>query len=623
MGVLQLMPSIPEELDYSPSSFLQGGAVLRPEDVEPLSCMYEYVLCGSEISSDTIIEHFNVTMNNLSNISITSYSNNGADTQYINVNTLYANLENTFVLEDFNVSEHNISHDTPIDSGDFFSRFGYLTKTLFSFCFFNEAYEMFATLNSLLKAYDPLPNFPFPVVAAQKGMRPIPTPPPRPPSSGTSGRQFTSANQFPSFTANNNVPRASNDNFPGFSSNHGCHPPTPNARTNHYNNPSTIPSSYTPIPTPTTYHYGTSGYSTNPNSLSSSYTSPSPVSTASQSSSFSYNTPSIVDIPSVRIEPEPFKPIPSISPVNINVPPINTPSISSISSTPIEHFKSIDIHHPTVSHDFSIGGERLAIEKMEKSIYVAFDTKKDSLENPWPGYNDYAKREVAQKASYLRYLIRETTKIAVFYNIPMDYNYLRQVLSVNIDVAISTLESGFVLEAMFYQSPLYTKGYSQTEENSNTFDKRDGSSNGGDGGNRTNTGNSADIDIVNQAIASKDIEKIAAALKQAFSWNINIEVLNKIPKELYNYPINLADSSPKFPGIKFSNTKNHHIRIMRGRPDGHPSQQQDYVKIVSNSKVGLRDGSFVSSGDIKKASHHSEAHIPLNEWMNWRTWNEK
>ena len=111
-----------------------------------------------------------------------------------------------------------------------------------------------------------------------------------------------------------------------------------------------------------------------------------------------------------------------------------------------------------------------------------------------------------------------------------------------------------------------------------------------------------------------------AALKQVFGWNINIDALNKIPNELY-YNADLS-TTRKGQGIRFV-SKQHDIRIMRGRPDGHPSQQQDYVKIVSNGKVGLRDGSFVSSGDIKKASHHSEAHIPLNEWMNWRAWNEK
>lgn len=61
------------------------------------------------------------------------------------------------------------------------------------------------------------------------------------------------------------------------------------------------------------------------------------------------------------------------------------------------------------------------------------------------------------------------------------------------------------------------------------------------------------------------------------------------------------------------------IRIDQGNPNhDKPSQTNDHVQVVSQGKVIGRDGKPIK-GSIKEDPEN--AHIPLEEWLNWKNWN--
>lgn len=62
---------------------------------------------------------------------------------------------------------------------------------------------------------------------------------------------------------------------------------------------------------------------------------------------------------------------------------------------------------------------------------------------------------------------------------------------------------------------------------------------------------------------------------------------------------------------------------MKGKPDAKSSQQQDYVKITSNGKVLDWDGLVIDQNRHPSPLLAEEAHIPLNDWLKWREWNNK
>ncbi|GAB3169485.1 hypothetical protein GCM10027059_34470 [Myceligenerans halotolerans] len=63
------------------------------------------------------------------------------------------------------------------------------------------------------------------------------------------------------------------------------------------------------------------------------------------------------------------------------------------------------------------------------------------------------------------------------------------------------------------------------------------------------------------------------------------------------------------------------IRIDRGNPDHEfPSQRVDHVVINDRNRTILRDGSPLP-GDKSIKDMPDEAHIPLTEWLTWRSWN--
>jgi len=97
--------------------------------------------------------------------------------------------------------------------------------------------------------------------------------------------------------------------------------------------------------------------------------------------------------------------------------------------------------------------------------------------------------------------------------------------------------------------------------------------------------------------------------------NLPKEARDKIP------PNWVETANKKGIGSRFGdpNDKGNGIRIDQGNVNSpQPSQQVDHVVIRSNGRVIGRNGKPIN-GSIKDDPNN--AHIPLTEWMEWRTWN--
>ena len=134
-------------------------------------------------------------------------------------------------------------------------------------------------------------------------------------------------------------------------------------------------------------------------------------------------------------------------------------------------------------------------------------------------------------------------------------------------------------------------------------------------------------DLITVAITKGDVEKIAGLYNEA-GWNINKEALNKVPKHIKNAGAEIADNidNLKNPrgGIKYDGHKGDKVRIMQENPKGQLSQQQDYVKIVSGGKMRDKFENEVKYGDngFNNTGHNPRSHIPLSEWIEWKTWSK-
>ena len=97
-------------------------------------------------------------------------------------------------------------------------------------------------------------------------------------------------------------------------------------------------------------------------------------------------------------------------------------------------------------------------------------------------------------------------------------------------------------------------------------------------------------------------------------WEVPKKVTDKIPLDWDSKPNN------KGVGIRWQdpNNQGNGIRIDQGNP-GHtlPSQQVDHVIVRYNGKVMGRDGRPIE-GAIKENAE--QAHIPLSEYQNWKSW---
>ncbi|MFF2552041.1 hypothetical protein ACFVUS_13640 [Nocardia sp. NPDC058058] len=74
------------------------------------------------------------------------------------------------------------------------------------------------------------------------------------------------------------------------------------------------------------------------------------------------------------------------------------------------------------------------------------------------------------------------------------------------------------------------------------------------------------------------------------------------------------------PGVRWAdpNNKGNSIRIDKGDPNNQlPSQQVDHVVVNVNGRIIDRFGNPIIA---PKPSKTAEAHIPLSEWLTWKTW---
>ena len=105
---------------------------------------------------------------------------------------------------------------------------------------------------------------------------------------------------------------------------------------------------------------------------------------------------------------------------------------------------------------------------------------------------------------------------------------------------------------------------------------------------------------------------------QILTWEVPDEALNKIPEGLKAH----AEPAKHGDGIRWESQDGRvKIRIMRGKPDAeHNSQKVDYVVLKKDGFYTLTNGNQVK-GKVNgiKARMLEEAHIPLSEWLQWRT----
>ncbi|WP_280882461.1 RHS repeat-associated core domain-containing protein [Streptomyces pseudovenezuelae] len=105
----------------------------------------------------------------------------------------------------------------------------------------------------------------------------------------------------------------------------------------------------------------------------------------------------------------------------------------------------------------------------------------------------------------------------------------------------------------------------------------------------------------------------AATPAGAPSW-IPKSATSKVPSEL-----GPGKATKKGIGWRWNDGKGNGVRIDQGNPNNsQPYQQVDHVVINSGGKIIGRDGNPIS-GDIKTSAY--DAHIPLNDWLKWKTWN--
>ncbi|KYC39214.1 hypothetical protein WA1_31195 [Scytonema hofmannii PCC 7110] len=100
-------------------------------------------------------------------------------------------------------------------------------------------------------------------------------------------------------------------------------------------------------------------------------------------------------------------------------------------------------------------------------------------------------------------------------------------------------------------------------------------------------------------------------------WTVPEMACNKIPKYWGS-----GQANKKKPGWRWQDPTNqgNGVRIDEGNPNNsHLSQQVDHVVVRRNGQVIGRNGQPIA-GSIK--TNPTEAHIPLNEWLQWKTWYE-
>lgn len=98
-------------------------------------------------------------------------------------------------------------------------------------------------------------------------------------------------------------------------------------------------------------------------------------------------------------------------------------------------------------------------------------------------------------------------------------------------------------------------------------------------------------------------------------WRVPEAGREKIPEEWGS-----GQPNKKKPGWRWQDPMNqgNGVRIDQGNPtSNYPSQQVDHVVVRREGQVIGRNGQPIE-GSIR--SNPTDAHIPLDEWLQWRTW---
>lgn len=104
---------------------------------------------------------------------------------------------------------------------------------------------------------------------------------------------------------------------------------------------------------------------------------------------------------------------------------------------------------------------------------------------------------------------------------------------------------------------------------------------------------------------------------KGIDWRIPEAAVDKIPSAWGPG----RDNKKVGTGMRWQDPKDrgNNVRIDRGNPNSSlPSQQVDHVVISSKGMTIGRDGRPIS-GSIKQDPVN--AHIPLSEWLEWKSWN--
>lgn len=115
--------------------------------------------------------------------------------------------------------------------------------------------------------------------------------------------------------------------------------------------------------------------------------------------------------------------------------------------------------------------------------------------------------------------------------------------------------------------------------------------------------------------ADNNISKVfnnASATNAQWLSQVNSTIQSKIPKQLgQSIPVD------KGVGLRWNDNKGNSIRIMRGNPSSqYIFQRRDYIRISSNGRTIGPDGKPRSG----RANENPEVHIPLEDWLTWKTW---
>ncbi|WP_236870126.1 hypothetical protein [Candidatus Bandiella numerosa] len=200
------------------------------------------------------------------------------------------------------------------------------------------------------------------------------------------------------------------------------------------------------------------------------------------------------------------------------------------------------------------------------------------------------------------------------------------------EVVVETREIKSWSESL-YGAGVYAKDTIKYLAEKISVDMTAGISAGGSGGDDGGSNGDDDDEIIakiKEILNCGDNKKISETIKQEFGIDVSKESLDKIPKNLSDIKINREGTGVRFNSVvKGLKEANDSLRITSGNPNAkYSSQTVDYVKITSGGNVIGRGGRVITEEIAKrdigtnKPKNHPDAHIPLDEWKNWKYWDK-